>query len=223
MKNGDLLLSKYNPHHDEKGRFTSEGSATFTSTGNAKAVARMKEKHAEQKAKEKPAERVRHPSVKEGHEELSVHETIVRETDKAVMINNRAYSAALETAAYDIKELSPAQREILHTKQSGTWLPKSQISTHDGKVTGMKRFIAEEKGLHTHEAASRMKASSERREQAFSAAKDKYSSLVSQAKSLGVKGVRTGMRVSSIHEKMRAAGHTPEAWKAEEIADLYKL
>lgn len=32
MKLGDLLIQKYNPHHDAKGRFSSEGSATFTST-----------------------------------------------------------------------------------------------------------------------------------------------------------------------------------------------
>lgn len=32
MKSGDLLIQKYNPHHDAKGRFTTSGSATFVST-----------------------------------------------------------------------------------------------------------------------------------------------------------------------------------------------
>lgn len=42
MNYGDLLLQKYNPYHDERGRFTDEGGASFVSTTNAKSTARMR-------------------------------------------------------------------------------------------------------------------------------------------------------------------------------------
>lgn len=146
----------------------------------------------------------RHPSVKEGHHEFTEHQEIVRETEKAVAVKNRAYEEARETARYDVKELSSSQIHTLQEGGSYTWLPKSQISTHEGKVTGAAPWLAKKHGLGTKEGEAA-------REQAFSAGKERYSKLLAQAKAAGVPGVRERMKTSTIKEKMRAHGLAVDA------------
>lgn len=70
MKSGDLLIQKYNPHHDARGRFTTAGSATFVSTkikraGGGETFHDVGAKFREAYAKEVQAKQtsVRSPSV----------------------------------------------------------------------------------------------------------------------------------------------------------------
>jgi hypothetical protein len=146
------------------------------------------------------------PKVQEGHHTL----------DKAVAIENSALVEARSTASYDIKELSSTQIQSLRDNRGGgtyTWLPKSQVSTHDGHVIGMQRWLADKQGMATKEGTAARAA-------AFDSGKARYDTLLAQAKAGGVKGVRVGMRTSTIKEKMKAHGMAVEFADDDEGLDF---
>lgn len=154
-----------------------------------------------------------HPSVKAGHSELYEHLTPERETEKAYGVANKAYRDAVATAKYNVKELSSEQQEMLRRGSGSlTWFPKSQVSTHEGKITGAPAWLfrakEQEGGGHFEhrEGMQRAQQSEERREAAFQEGTKRYNELLDKAKAAGVKGVRVGMRTSTIKEKMRAHG-----------------
>jgi hypothetical protein len=140
------------------------------------------------------------PSIQDGHERLSSPLKIKRETEKAVGVENAQVISARATAKYDVKELSGSQIELLRSGAGDiSWLPKSQISVHNGEVHGMAGWLAQKHGFRTEEGAAK-------REKAFEAGKKRYSELLKQAKDAGVKGVREGMRTATIKQKMMDAG-----------------
>ena len=79
------------------------------------------------------------------------------------------------------------------------WIPKSRSSAHEGKIVSAEGWLAKKAGLKTNEGTAKKEA-------AFNAGKERYESLLEKAKAGGVKGVRVGMRASTIREKMAAAG-----------------
>jgi hypothetical protein len=154
--------------------------------------------------------------VKEGHHTLTEPRKILRETEKAVAVENSELVDARSTASYDIKELSSTQIQMLRDNRGGgtyTWLPKSQISTHDGHVIGMPRWLADKQGMATKEGTTARVA-------AFDAGKARYETLLAQAKAGGVKGVRVGMRTTTIKEKMKAHGMAIEFADDDEGLDF---
>lgn len=131
-----------------------------------------------------------------GHERLEKPLKIKRETEKAYGVEN-GYEEAVNTAKYDPKELTYAQREILNNRKSLEWLPKSHTSANEGYVHGMSGWLAKKHGYSTNEGENA-------KEERFNAGKEKYAKLLAEAKAIGVKGVRVGMRAKTIIEKIAA-------------------
>lgn len=144
--------------------------------------------------------------IPSGHERLISPMKIERETDKAYAVRNQTYHDAKETALYDIKETTQAQRDLLRNGSSLTWLPKSHAHSHDGHVVSATRWMSKEKGLDTHEGKARQSEYDKKNEERFNAGVQRYNDLIALAKASGVKGVRSGMRTTTIKDKMRAAG-----------------
>ncbi len=150
------------------------------------------------------------------HHTLTMPHEIVRETEKAVAIKNHALQDARDTAHYDVKELSSSQVQMLRDNAGQgtlTWLPKSQIHTRDGKVVSMQRWLADKHKLGTIEGIAA-------RDKAFAAGSQRYNDLLAQAKAAGVKGVRVGMRTTTIKEKMIAHGMQVGFHEADEGLDI---
>ena len=131
-------------------------------------------------------------------EQLITPETIVRQTDKAVMIANPIFIAAKETCRHDVKELTRDEIRALQNHDSSIWLPKSQITITDGEVTHMPGWLAQRHDLDTVEAEAS-------RKEAFENGCKAYNELLAKAKAAGVK-VRSGMRKKTILAKMAEAG-----------------
>ena len=74
---------------------------------------------------------------------------ILKETEKAVAVENEEYASAKEDAKYDIKELDGRQIEVLRKGTSLVWLPKSQIKIENGFVVSMPTWLAKKTGLLT--------------------------------------------------------------------------
>jgi hypothetical protein len=144
------------------------------------------------------------PKIPDGHENISRPPEIRRETEKAYGIDNPDYQSALELIEWGGREElmrrgTPAQREAYQNRQSLVWIPKSRSSAHEGKIVSAEGWLAKKAGLKTNEGTAKKEA-------AFNAGKERYESLLEKAKAGGVKGVRVGMRASTIREKMAAAG-----------------
>lgn len=144
--------------------------------------------------------------IPSGHERLTIPMKIERETDKAYAVRNQAYLDAKETALYDIKETTQAQRDMLRNGSSLTWFPKSGSHVHNGHLISSWGKLAREKGLETHEGKARQSEYDKKNEERFNAGVQRYNDLIALAKASGVKGVRSGMRTTTIKDKMRAAG-----------------
>jgi len=144
--------------------------------------------------------------IPSGHERLAIPMKIERETDKAYAVRNQAYHDAKETALYDIKETTQAQRDMLRNGSSLTWFPKSGSHVHNGHLISSWGKLAREKGLETHEGKARQSEYDKKNEERFNAGVQRYNDLIALAKASGVKGVRSGMRTTTIKDKMRAAG-----------------
>jgi len=179
---GASTHADYNPYHDKYGRFTGPGgggggAVTFVSTTNAKAVEKMKAAGGAGGGKAEAPKAG--PKLKDGHSEMEKAMPIHKESDKAVQID-RPYSR-------------------IQGYQDKTWLPKSQVSTHEGKVVGMAPWLAKREGYGTKEGEAKEAA-------AFSAGKARYANLLSEAKAAGVPGVRERMKTETIKQKMREHG-----------------
>lgn len=88
---------------------------------------------------------------------------------------------------------------MLREGKSLHWLPKSQISAHEGSVTGLAPWLAKKNDMRTNEGSAA-------KEQAFEAGESRYNDLLEQAKAAGVKGVRSMMKTETIKQKMREHG-----------------
>lgn len=73
---------------------------------------------------------------------------IIKQTEKAVAIENASYNEAKETAKYDLKELTSEQIEILRNGASLIWLPKSQVKIENGFVISIPVWLAKKHGLY---------------------------------------------------------------------------
>ena len=67
---------------------------------------------------------------------------IIKQTEKAVAIENEEFTEAREVARYDLKELTREQTELLRNGASLIWLPKSQIKIENGFVVSMPDWLA---------------------------------------------------------------------------------
>lgn len=130
------------------------------------------------------------PEVRSGHEHLMAGQSlkIVRETEKAVLVDNPAFSRY-----WDNDEIAMAKAR---GEKQQIWLPKSQISIHEGQVVGMPGWLASRSGFQTVEAE-------EANKKAFEAGKAKYEQALQEAKQLGIPGIREGMRLETIRDKIR--------------------
>lgn len=100
--------------------------------------------------------------------------TVVRETEKAVLVN--------VPGEYD---------HVRETCSEQVWLPKSRIEiSEEGKVVKMADWLAKKNGIPTEEAE---KVAEGRRE----AALDRYADLVAKAKAAGLP-VRNRMKTATI-------------------------
>lgn len=104
-------------------------------------------------------------------------------------------------------------REAWKEKRSLNWLPKSHVSAHEGHVIGASGWLAKKSGIPTQEAS----ASSAKR---FEDGKQRYTVLLEQAKSAGVKGVRVGQKTETIKQKMREHGLTVDSTAFDEEIDF---
>lgn len=138
----------------------------------------------------------------EGHEVLSEPLRIGIETEKAYGVQDPEWIGRGYYAQHRW-----AKGESVATQQY-IWIPKSQVTTENGHIVSMPRWLAEKNSrvVSTHEGNARQAQREEKREAAFNAGTERYNTLLSQAKAGGVKGVRVGMRTSTIKEKMRAHG-----------------
>ena len=203
-----------------KGEYTIKGGAGGKLNGKTVSPKSMSENRINEKSSSfnnpdfKPHE-TNNSSFKtpEGHHTLKHPLAIKKETEKAYGVSN-GYEEALETARYDVKELTSNQRELLRNRQSLLWLPKSHSSSHEGHVVSMSPWLAQKNGHETHEGA-------QRREQAFNAGKERYSKLLETAKSAGVKGIRERMKTETIKQKMREHGLTVDSSTFDEGDDFY--
>ena len=127
------------------------------------------------------------------------------ETEKAV-------SLKITVEDYDLES----------TKTRTVWVPKSQLA-EDGRpsewITEQKaqEFYSSRRSSSQYSAtwedakgntfsaskSAREIESANRRTKAFEAGKQSYNALIAEARSLGIKGVRVGMKRSTIEEKIR--------------------
>ena len=131
---------------------------------------------------------------------LSKPVPIMRETDKAYGVSNPAYEEAQALHEYGgdmevMRRGSPAARTAWREKKSLIWVPKSQATASGGEITGMSEWFAHREGFSTNEAT-------QRRERAFEDGKARYAALIQEAKAAGVKGVREGMKATTIRQKL---------------------
>lgn len=107
--------------------------------------------------------------------------TVIRETEKAVMVN-----------VFD------GNAHVTNYKTS-VWFPKSQIEIVDGKVVKMAGWLAKEKGIPTEESVATATARQD-------AALNNYFEFVESAKKAGVAGIRKGMKKATIIAKAKEQG-----------------
>ena len=144
-----------------------------------------------------------------GHHTLKQPLKIERETEKAYGVANPHYQEALRVLGHGGSaseryvalhtEASREAREAYENRKSLLWVPKSVAGAQEGQIHSLSDWFARKEGYSTRE-------SEERREKAFSVGKDRYAALLEKAKAAGVKGVRVGMRTTTIKQKMREHG-----------------
>lgn len=125
-------------------------------------------------------------------------EFIVKETERAVAIENGLYAMAVETAHYDLKELTAEQIQALRNQSSLIWLPKSQITIEDGFVVDMADWLAKQNDLFT----DRMIKEAQQR---FADGCDRYNTALNFAKQHGLK-VKNKMKLKTILTAIKNAG-----------------
>lgn len=107
------------------------------------------------------------------------------------------------------------------TRERMVWVPKSQLSD-DGRPTNWiteqkvnemyggnrsrSQYVAIWNDAKENGFEPGMSAIDKARAARFEAGKSNYNALIAKAKAAGVKGVRVGMRTSTIEQKMREAG-----------------
>lgn len=141
--------------------------------------------------------------LREGHEHVDVYGQlyeVARETEKAVLIadyrdnieRGMDYQRARSTGGHiDTTALGTLQ---------GQWLPKSQVSLDDkGNLIGVAPWLAKKYGVVTNEAGERQQKWENEQHQ-------KYEKTIERAKALGIKGVRKGMKYSTIERMAKQQG-----------------
>lgn len=139
----------------------------------------------------------------DGQEEFSTPLKIQRETEKAYGVENPDYKQAQEilsmypdtsdgrSEAY--ANMSYSERNAFRNNERLIWLPKSRSTAENGEIIGAEGWLAKKAQVATKQAQER-----------FSEGQRRYDDLLAEAKAKGVKGVRTGMRASTIREKIDA-------------------
>ncbi len=123
---------------------------------------------------------------------------VVKETEKAVAIENLVYLQARESALRDVKEVSRDEYELLQSGQSLIWLPKSQVKVEDGYVVDMPEWLAKKNGLCTDKMIEEARAR-------YQAGCDRYNRVLSFAKEHGL-AVRNKMKLANILAEIKKAG-----------------
>lgn len=142
-----------------------------------------------QSKKEEPKQDKKY-EVSPGHDHIPSGQEmkILRETSKAVLVDNPAFENYWDDDERIMARMRGESPQI--------WLPKSAISTHEDQVVGMAGWLARKNGIKTVEGEEANKKAREE-------SKARYAKTLEQAKNLGVKGVREGMRLETINSKIR--------------------
>jgi hypothetical protein len=74
---------------------------------------------------------------------------VIKETDKAWIVENPAYEEARTTSRYDIKELNQVQRDLLGNGERNLVVPKSASTVRDGELVALKPWVGVDKGIRT--------------------------------------------------------------------------
>lgn len=119
-------------------------------------------------------------------------------------------------------KISVTDYDLETTRTRTVWVPKSQLAS-DGRPS---EWITEQKAQELYSSrrsssqyeakwsdadgktfsaskSAREIESASRRAKAFEAGKQSYNALIAEAKALGIKGIRVGMKRSTIEEKIR--------------------
>lgn len=107
---------------------------------------------------------------------------VLKETEKAVMVHFHDFSQAPWFDGDDNRW----DRDV--------WLPKSQIKIENGVVVEIAGWLAKKHNILTHEERARL----EKLEREMTT---KYEAVIERAKAAGIKGVRKGMRYTTILAK----------------------
>jgi len=147
-------LEKFNPNHDEKGRFTSEGSATFVSTTNLRAVERMKLAH----------ENKQNPIVRRGGIEVKINDKGVPETTKNGEIVPMNYGEKIVSVKElrDTKSASNIKLADAVEAKGFTHIMGSKVPLHESEASAImdavnKHPATKERKAEADKNAERMK------------------------------------------------------------------
>lgn len=137
-------------------------------------------------------------NVKPGTEVYDIQDykgAIIRETEKAVL-------ARFATSTIDFKdEWGDWQTD---TSDADVWLPKSQVEVIGNRVSKMPKWLFDKNKLLED---NRLWTAREKQKiLSFEENKAKYSKVVEQAKLAGIKGVRKGVRYSTIKKMAKQQG-----------------
>lgn len=137
--------------------------------------------------------------------------TIKHETDKAYAIANPGYDP--QPSGYYGRHRAAKGEHF--DNQKYIWLPKNHVTVEgegeNRRIASLSKWIAGEKGINTHEFLARQAETDKTQAHIESVANKRYDDLIAHAKANGIKGVRSGMRTSTILDKYRDAGIEPPA------------
>lgn len=152
---------------------------------NGERISEARESFTGPRITQKQREQQRHKNFE--HIERKNEFKIRQETEKAVRVH-----------ISDFKKSPWFDGDDLRWDKS-IWLPKSQIKIENGFVVEIPDWLAKKHGIETSES----KAREEKRQQER---QSRYEAVINRAKAAGIKGIRKGMRFSTILEKAQQQG-----------------
>lgn len=121
--------------------------------------------------------------VREGFSRLTGYRPkITKETEKAYLVDYQK----LEGTHYGASARGGLE---YYTDYSSVWLPKSQVQTYKNKVIAMPTWLAKKSQLYTEEMVKQR-----------SNAEKSYMDLVNEAKKMGIKGARKGLKAKTLKD-----------------------
>ena len=212
-------IEKFNPYHDSKGRFsTADGAASMTLRTRSvlwqnaadKAIAREKERVAARNAEKEKESKPSKPKY-------------LGETEKAVKL-----------------KMTVEDHDLESSRSRDVWIPKTQLS--DDGIPGQwitdqktQEFYTSRRAAGSYDVyysdadgkkispsmTAKEKEYAQQRAERFKQGQDDYNALLQQAKDMGIKGVRVGMKRKTLMQKIQDAQNQSKIGKSfsENISD----